>query len=100
MPGRTRSSAVAEASMTESPTAVTWPPATPCGPRRQAGSDDDEARGEGDRAPDARGAPDTGAGAMGTRSWTGHSQGETAPGPASPLLASAVPSAITGQCHR
>src|SRR5690242_4822949 len=62
MPGRTRSSAVAEASMTESPTAVTWPPATPCGPRRQAGSeagsdDEDRGGGEGDRAPDARDDP-------------------------------------------
>jgi hypothetical protein len=41
--------------MTESPTAVTWPPATPCGPRRQAGSDD-AARGAEDLVPDGRGA--------------------------------------------
>src|SRR5512146_1330465 len=52
--------------MTESPTAVTWPPATPCGPRRQAGSDeagseeagsDAEGRGEAALVPDGRGAP-------------------------------------------
>jgi hypothetical protein len=43
--------------MTESPTAVTWPPETPCGPRWQAGSDD-AARGAADLVPDGRGATD------------------------------------------
>jgi hypothetical protein len=40
--------------MTESPTAVTWLPETPCGPRRHAGRDA-AARGAADLVPDGRG---------------------------------------------